>query len=101
MNDQAQNDQTHDDHESYYSRNEGWLRPAIAGLLLVMAPLVLAFITEQPLPIPAWLIMVAAAFAFALAGFFAAMCETFSALVVRILAQIVASMLLLWAIFFG
>jgi hypothetical protein len=93
--------QLHEDNESYYSRNERWLQPAIVGLLLVLAPFALAFITEQPLPIPAWLMMAAAAFAFALSGVFAAMCETFSALVVRILAQIVAIMLLLSAIFFG
>lgn len=93
--------QVQDDHESYYSRNESWLRPAIVGLLLAVAPALLAYITEEPMPIPAWLPMVAAAFAFALSGFFAAMCETFSALVVWILAQIVASALLLWAIFFG
>lgn len=89
------------DHESYYSRNERWLQPALAGLMLLLSSKVLAILAPAMVPWPAWLPMAAAAFAFALSGFFAALCETFSALVVRVLAQIVAITLLMWAIFFG
>lgn len=89
------------DSESYFSRNQRWLQPAIAGLILLLAPFLVASFSNEPLPFPAWLPKIAAALAFVLAGIFAAMCETFSALVVRILAQIVAVTLLVWSIFIG
>lgn len=93
--------QIQNERESYYGRNQRWLQPAIAGLILLLGPFLVVSLTNEPMPIPAWLPKIAAAFAFVLSGVFAALCETFSALVVRILAQIVAITLLMWAIFFG
>jgi hypothetical protein len=85
--------------ESYFTRNGGWLRPLVAGLILLLAPALVASF-GQPLPFPEWLPKIAAAFAFAVSGIYAVFCETFSALIVRAAAQVLAITMLMWAIFF-
>jgi hypothetical protein len=96
MNAQIENE---NDNESYFSRNGEWLRPAIAGLMLLVAPFLVATISNGEMPFPAWIPMIAAAIAFALSGFYASLCETFSAMFARVFGQFMAVTLLLWAIF--
>ena len=88
------------DRDSYFSRNQRWLQPALAGLIFLLAPQLMDIISPDFVLFPAWLPIVAAAVAFVVSGIFAAICDTFSALFVRVLAQAVAIGLLLWLVFF-
>lgn len=91
--------QTETGNESYYSRNAGWVRPLLAGLIFLLAPLVIISL-GQPSPFPAWLPKITAALAFAVAGFYAALGETFSSSVVRFVAPVVGLTMLMWAVLF-
>lgn len=81
---------------NYLARNSRWLRPIVAGLIFIMAPALAASFLEGVIPtvVPSLL----AAFAFLVAGVFAVLTETLSARLVRVIAPLVATGLILYAI---
>lgn len=79
---------------AYVSRNLAWIQPAVATVLLVVFPTILAGVDPGAAArLPAWLVPVGGALGSFAAGLGAARTDTTSASVVRLLGFVVAAVI--------
>ncbi|WP_421526897.1 hypothetical protein [Pseudomonas brenneri] len=89
------------DNDTYIDRNSRWLLPLLASFMLLSAPALIEIVGNES-PIPVWVTSLFAAIGFGASGVFAMFTETFSAHVVRWLAEILAIAVLVglfWKLF--
>lgn len=83
--------------ESYFSRNQRWLVPALLGFILLTMPMVLRMFA-LPMTLPGWLFSAGGVGCGLLVGFAAMNVDTLSAKVVRLAGLAIALLISIYSL---
>ncbi|HGY2296321.1 TPA: hypothetical protein ACNV18_000035 [Pseudomonas putida] len=84
--------------DTYMDRNGPWIRPFIGAILMLLGPVLLQVVNSTPAWLPTWASTLGGAVGFGFAGFYAIKTETVSALIIRVLANALWAMLIVYLV---